>query len=126
MSKNKYNISEKKLEKALELLALKEMSDTAIAQEVGISRNTLKRIKDDPEHQELFKTESESNIKMASQKAANKLIKLLDAKSELVSFQASQLILELSGIQVTDKQEISIDEPIVLTNSWLDDAKKDN
>ncbi len=110
----------------MELLALKEMSDTAIAQEVGISRNTLKRIKDDPEHQELFKTESESNIKMASQKAANKLIKLLDAKSELVSFQASQLILELSGIQVTDKQEISIDEPIVLTNSWLDDAKKDN
>lgn len=66
MSKNKYKISGKKLNKALELLALKEMSDSAIAQEVGISRNTLKRIKDDPEHQELFKTESESSIKMAS------------------------------------------------------------
>ncbi|HFI0082537.1 phBC6A51 family helix-turn-helix protein [Streptococcus sp. P25B114] len=120
MSKNKYKISDKKLNKALELLALKEMSDSAIAQEVGISRNTLKRIKDDPGHQELFKNESESSIKMASQKAANRLIGLIDAKSELVALQASQLVLELSGIQVTDKQEISIDEPIVLANSWVD------
>ncbi|HEM2734205.1 TPA: helix-turn-helix domain-containing protein [Streptococcus suis] len=113
-------MSDKKLNKALELLALKEMSDSAIAQEVGISRNTLKRIKDDPGHQELFKNESESSIKMASQKAANRLIGLIDAKSELVALQASQLVLELSGIQVTDKQEISIDEPIVLANSWVD------
>lgn len=120
MSKNKYKISDKKLNKALELLALKKMSDSAIAQEVGISRNTLKRIKDDPGHQELFKNESESSIKMASQKAANRLIGLIDAKSELVALQASQLVLELSGIQVTDKQEISIDEPIVLANSWVD------
>lgn len=120
MSKNKYKISDKKLNKALELLALKGMSDSAIAQEVGISRNTLKRIKDDPGHQELFKNESESSIKMASQKAANRLIGLIDAKSELVALQASQLVLELSGIQVTDKQEISIDEPIVLANSWVD------
>lgn len=120
MSKNKYKISDKKLNKALELLALKEMSDSAIAQEVGISRNTLKRIKDDPGHQELFKNESETSIKMASQKAANRLIGLIDAKSELVALQASQLVLELSGIQVTDKQEISIDEPIVLANSWVD------
>lgn len=124
MSKNKYKISGKKLNKALELLALKEMSDSAIAQEVGISRNTLKRIKDDPEHQELFKTESESSIKMASQKAANRLIRLIDAKSELVALQASQLVLELSGIQVTDKQEIIIDEPIVLANSWVDNNGK--
>ncbi|MDW8759712.1 phBC6A51 family helix-turn-helix protein [Streptococcus suis] len=120
MSKNKYKISDKKLNKALELLALKKMSDSAIAQEVGISRNTLKRIKDDPGHQELFKNESESSIKMASQKAANRLIGLIDAKSELVALQASQLVLELSGIQVTDKREISIDEPIVLANSWVD------
>lgn len=124
MSKNKYKISGKKLNKALELLALKEMSDSAIAQEVGISRNTLKRIKDDPEHQELFKSESESSIKMASQKAANRLIRLIDAKSELVALQASQLVLELSGIQVTDKQEIIIDEPIVLANSWVDNNGK--
>ena len=120
MSKNKYKISKQKLSKALELLALKEMSDSAIAQEVGISRNTLKRIKDDPEHQALFKDESESTIKMASQKAASRLVGLIDAKSELVALQASQLVLELSGIQVTDKQEISIDEPIVLANSWVD------
>ncbi|HFI0143470.1 TPA: phBC6A51 family helix-turn-helix protein [Streptococcus suis] len=124
MSKNKYKISDKKLNKALELLALKEMSDSAIAQEVGISRNTLKRIKDDPEHQELFKSESESSIKMASQKAANRLISLIDAKSELVALQASQLVLELSGIQVTDKQEVIIDEPIVLANSWVDNNGK--
>ncbi|NQP33332.1 hypothetical protein HO921_02820 [Streptococcus suis] len=35
MNKNKYKISDKKLNKALELLALKEMSNSVIAQEIG-------------------------------------------------------------------------------------------
>ncbi|WP_349308137.1 helix-turn-helix transcriptional regulator [Streptococcus suis] len=42
------------------------------------------------------------------------------AKSEMVRMQSSQDILDRAGYKPTDKQEISIDEPIVLANSWVD------
>ncbi|HEP1819239.1 TPA: hypothetical protein VB845_001046 [Streptococcus suis] len=42
------------------------------------------------------------------------------ARSEMVRMQSSQDILDRAGYKPTDKQEISIDEPIVLANSWVD------
>ncbi|HHJ0204379.1 TPA: hypothetical protein ACQEBG_001055 [Streptococcus pyogenes] len=39
----------------------------------------------------------------------------------MVRLQASQDILDRAGYKPTDKQEISIDEPIVLANSWVQD-----
>ena len=47
MSKKDYKISQKKYNKAVELLIEGNMTYTDIAQQVGISRNTLKRIRDD-------------------------------------------------------------------------------
>lgn len=47
MSKKDYRISKKKHDKAVELLIEGNMNYTEIAQEVGISRNTLKKIRDD-------------------------------------------------------------------------------
>lgn len=46
MSKRDYRISKKKYDKAVELLIEGNMNYSETVQEVGISRNTLKKIRD--------------------------------------------------------------------------------
>lgn len=106
MTKKSYRISQTKLNKAIELLILGEKSYTAIAQEVDISRNTLQKIREDSEVQGIMQERANTDIKVAVNKAATKLIKLMDAKSEMVSLEAVKLVLALNDIQVTEKSEI--------------------
>lgn len=43
-----------------------------------------------------------------------------NAKSEMVRLQATQDILDRAGYKPTDKKEITVDEPIILSNTWVD------
>ena len=99
MSKRDYRISKKKYDKAVELLIEGNMSYTAIAQEVGISRNTLQKIRDDEDTAKFIKDVSNSDLKIAVSKASKTLIDLLDAESETVRLQSAKHILELGGIK---------------------------
>lgn len=112
MSKKTYKITKNQYEKAVELLIEKKLNYSEIAQEVGIARNTLQRIREDENTANLIKNSANSEIKIAVAKAAKTLIALLDAKSELVRLEAAKHILELCGIQVTDKVDISSTEGI--------------
>ena len=107
MSKRDYRISKKKYDKAVELLIEGNMTYTDIAKQVGISRNTLKKIRDDEDTAKLIKDVSNSDLKIAVSKASKTLIDLLDAESETVRLQSAKHILELGGIKVRDDEDTS-------------------
>lgn len=106
MGKNNFNIPQKKYSKALQLLLEGKQSYSSIAQQVGISRNTLQRIREDEDTQQYIREQTDHNIRNAVGKAGDTAIDLLGAKSELVRLQAAQFVLALNGIQVTDKSEV--------------------
>lgn len=114
MSKRDYRISKKKYDKALELLIEGSMTYTEIAQEVGIARNTLKRIRDDEDTARLIKDMASGDLKIAVSKASKTLIELLDAESETVRLQSAKHILDLGGIQVKDDMTSLIDKVIII------------
>lgn len=107
MSKRDYRISKKKYDKTVELLIEGNMTYTDIAKQVGISRNTLKKIRDDEDTAKLIKDVSNSDLKIAVSKASKTLIDLLDAESETVRLQSAKHILELGGIKVRDDEDTS-------------------
>ncbi len=112
MSKKTYRISEKKYKKAVELLIERRLTYSEIAQEVGISRNTLQKIREDENTANLIKDNTDSEIKISVANAGKTLIDLLDAKSEFVRLEAAKYILGLGGIQVTDKVDLNSSEGI--------------
>ena len=112
MSKKTYRISKKKYDKAVELLMQGDLNYTEIAQEVGIARNTLKKIRDDEKTADLIRDNTDSDIKISVNKAGKTLIDLLNARSEFVRLEAAKHILELGGIQVTDKVDLNSSEGV--------------
>lgn len=114
MTKNNYRISKKKHDKALELLIEGNMTYTEIAQEVGISRNTLQKIRDDEDTAKLIQSMASNDLKIAVSKASKTLIDLLDAESETVRLQSARHILDLGGIQVKDDMTSLIDKVIII------------
>lgn len=114
MSKRDYRISQKKYDKAVELLIEGNMTYTDIAKQAGISRNTLQKIRDDEDTAKLIKDISNSDLKIAVSKASKTLISLLDAESETVRLQSARHILELGGIQVKDDMASLIDKVIII------------
>lgn len=113
MSKMTYNITKIKYDKAVELLAEGILNQSEIAQEVKIARNTVAKIKNDPQTAKIIHDCANEDIKLAAKRAAETLIKLLSAKSEMVRLEASKRILELCGIQVIDKLEIEAETVII-------------
>lgn len=107
IERKKYRISDEKYNKAVELLIEGKMTYADISQEVGISTNTLQKIREDEYTLEKIRENTDKSIKMAVAKAGQTAIDLLDARSELVRLDAAKFILALSGIQVTDKVDLS-------------------
>lgn len=114
MSKKDYRISKKKYDKAVELLIEGNMTYTEIAQQVGISRNTLRKIRDDEDTARLIKDMASGDLKIAVSKASKTLIELLDAESETVRLQSARHILELGGIQIKDDMTSLVDKVIII------------
>ena len=107
MSKRDYRISKEKYDKAVELLIEGNMTYTDIAKQVGISRNTLQKIRDDEDTAKLIQSMASADLKIAVSKASKTLIELLDAESETVRLQSAKHILELGGIKVRDDEDAS-------------------
>ena len=107
MTKKDYRISKKKYNKAVELLIEGNFTYTEIAQQVGIARNTLRKIRDDEDTARLIKDMASGDLKIAVSKASKTLIDLLDAESETVRLQSAKHILELGGIKVRDDEDAS-------------------
>lgn len=119
-------LSESKMEKCIGMMISGNFTQKEIAKELKITEQTIVNWKKRDDFIDLRDTMQKEYLSALTAPALRTLGNLLNAKSELVRLQASTDILDRTGYKPTDKQEISIDEPIVLTNSWLDDAKKDN
>ncbi|MTV23022.1 DNA-binding protein [Staphylococcus delphini] len=82
--------------------------DMDIAQEIDVNRATISRWKANEKFREGFKGYQAEHLQKHVPKALQTMISLLDARSELVRFQASKDILDRTGYNPVEKQEISM------------------
>lgn len=114
-------MASKKMEEAIILAITTNKTQKEIAEEIGISPFTFTKWKKTDIFKELKDKYQKEYLSDLTAPAIRTLHGLLNAKSELVRLQAATDILDRTGYKPTDKQEISIDEPIVLANSWVQD-----
>ncbi|WP_194747598.1 DNA-binding protein [Staphylococcus chromogenes] len=82
--------------------------DMDIAEQIDVNRATISRWKANDKFREGFKGYQAEHLQKQVPKALQTMINLLDAKSELVRFQASKDILDRTGYNPVEKQEISM------------------
>ncbi|MCL6222246.1 phBC6A51 family helix-turn-helix protein [Streptococcus dysgalactiae subsp. equisimilis] len=111
----------KNFEKCIKLMVETDFKVSEIAEELKVSERTIYNWKKRDDFNELKEKYQKEYLANLTAPAIRTLQGLLNAKSELVRFQAATDILDRTGYKPTDKQEISIDEPIVLANSWVQD-----
>lgn len=101
---------DKRRRKAVQLLFEDELTDEEIAKAVQRRRSTL----DNWKHDELFRAAQQQYNHLVvkkdfESKALRRLVKLLDAKSEMVQLQAANSILKLSGM-LSDNSTPELDQ----------------
>lgn len=101
---------DKRRRKAVQLLFEDELTDEKIAKAVQRRRSTL----DNWKHDELFRAAQQQYNHLVvkkdfESKALRRLVKLLDAKSEMVQLQAANSILKLSGM-LSDNSTPELDQ----------------
>lgn len=115
---------DKRRQKAVILLFEDELTDEEIAKNVQRRRSTLDNWKNDDK----FKAAQEQYKKLVvkkdfESKALRKLIKLIDAKSEMVQLQAVTTILKMSGMLSEDSTPELDQAKLRKANSEADIAK---
>lgn len=95
--------------KQQEYIRLKNETDLAegeIAAEIDVNRSTISRWKHNDKFREGFKGYQVEHLSKQVPKALQTMINLLDAKSELVRYQASKDILDRTGYTPVERQQI--------------------
>jgi predicted DNA-binding protein YlxM (UPF0122 family) len=95
--------------KQQEYIRLKNETDLAegeIAVEIDVNRSTISRWKRNDKFREGFKGYQAEHLSKQVPKALQTMINLLDAKSELVRYQASKDILDRTGYTPVERQQI--------------------
>lgn len=95
--------------KQQEYIRLKNETDLAegeIATEIDVNRSTISRWKHNDKFREGFKGYQAEHLSKQVPKALQTMINLLDAKSELVRYQASKDILDRTGYTPVERQQI--------------------
>lgn len=119
MDKKKFKISKKKLDQAINYLILGELNYSAIAQKVGISRQTLLTIRKDEEVQNRINETARHNLSTGVAKASQTVITLLNAKSEKVRLDAATYILSLANIQPNGNLIVDVKQNVGMLNQIL-------
>ena len=119
MDKKKFKIYKKKLDKAINYLILGELNYSAIAQKVGISRQTLLAIRKDEEVQNRINETARHNLSTGVAKASQTVITLLNAKSEKVRLDAATYILSLANIQPNENLIVDVKQNVGMLNQIL-------
>lgn len=90
--------------------------DMDIAEQIDVNRATISRWKTNDKFREVFKGYQAEHLQKQVPKALQTMINLLDAKSELVRFQASKDILDRTGYNPVDKQEITMQSAVTFND----------
>lgn len=83
-----------------------DLTEGEIASEIDVNRSTISRWKNNDKFREGFRGYQVEHLSNQVPKALQTMINLLDAKSELVRFQASKDILDRTGYNPVETQEI--------------------
>ncbi|GEM_PF-2470503 len=119
MDKKNFKISKKKLDQAINYLIIGELNYSAIAQKVGISRQTLLAIRKDEEVQNRINETARHNLSTGVAKASQTVITLLNAKSEKVRLDAATYILSLANIQPNENLIVDVKQNVGMLNQIL-------
>lgn len=99
----------KKQQKAIELMFEGNLSQIEISQQLNINSVTLSRWKQKPEFIEAMKDYTDKKISRTVPKALSTMVHLLNARSELVRFNAAKDLLDRAGFIPTQKHDIKGD-----------------
>ncbi|MGW7931865.1 phBC6A51 family helix-turn-helix protein [Staphylococcus xylosus] len=91
-------------------------TDKVIAKKIGIDISTISRWKRKEEYILGQKGYQSYYLSNKVPKALLTMSKLLNAKSELVRFQAAKDILDRTGYNIVEKQEVEITTPTIIDN----------
>ena len=83
-----------------------DLAEGEIAGEIDVNRSTISRWKHNDKFREGFKGYQAEHLSKQVPKALQTMINLLDAKSELVRYQASKDILDRTGYTPVERQQI--------------------
>lgn len=111
----------KKQKEYIRIKSETDLMDIEIADEINTTSVTISRWKNNPDFLKGFKAFQVHHLDHSVPKALKTMINLLDAKSELVRFQASKDILDRSGYTPVDKQELELTTPTIINNIPLED-----
>lgn len=98
-------------EKQQEYIKIKsetQSADKVIAEKLNIHQNTISRWKKSDEFMRGLRGYTADQIEKVAPKAVKRMVELMYAKSELVSFQAAKDILDRTGYVPVDKKEIEL------------------
>jgi len=113
----------KKQKRAIELMFEGSLSQLAISEQLKIHPTTLSRWKRDPDFIEAMRVFTDSVISRSAPKAMATMLKLLDARSELVRFNAAKDLLDRAGFVPTQKHDVTGDlQPIINVDIPRSDA----
>lgn len=108
----------KKQKRAIELMFEGNLSQLAISEQLKIHPTTLSRWKRDQDFIEAMRVFTDSVISRSTPKAMATMLKLLDARSELVRFNASKDLLDRAGFMPTVKQDLTATiNPVQITDN---------
>ena len=96
----------KKQQEYIRLKNETNLNEGEIASEIDVNRSTISRWKNNEKFREGFKGYQVEHLSNQVPKALQTMIDLLNAKSELVRFQASKGILDRTGYNPVERQQI--------------------
>lgn len=97
----------KKQQKAIELMFEGNLSQTDISAALKVHPTTLSRWKKEPEFVEAMRKYTNDTISRSTPKAMGTMLKLLNARSELVRYNAAKDLLDRAGFIPTQKHDIT-------------------
>ena len=98
----------------IRLMATTNMTQAGIAKETGVSERTISRWKnEDEEFLTLLNDTTTKAISSAAGKAFGTMVDLLDAKSELVRYNAAKDLLDRGGFAPTNKVDLNSTDIVI-------------
>ncbi|WP_461243742.1 phBC6A51 family helix-turn-helix protein [Secundilactobacillus muriivasis] len=117
----------KKQQKAIELMFEGNLSQTNISAQLKIHPTTLSRWKREPDFIDAMKAYTDETISRSTPQAMRTMVHLLDAKSELVRFNAAKDLLDRAGFMPTIRQDINANVgPVQIIDDVPDKAGDDD
>ena len=107
--------------RAVRLMVRTNMSQREIAKEIGITEATISKWKHRDDFDEVRLKEERLYLGDLAAPALRTMKELLNAKSELVRFNAAHDILDRTGFKPVDRQEIEVTTPVFVEDVPVDD-----